>query len=373
MTTPYYQYDLHLLQRTLDELLDCISAHPGWHVHYAIKANANPLILEPVRKSGLGIDCVSGFEIEAALKAGFNPSGIVFAGVGKADWEIDMALRNDIFCFNVESEAELEVIQERALIQGKTARIAFRVNPDVDAHTHSNITTGLAGNKFGINLDLLEDIVARSMEMKGISPEGLHFHIGSQILDMNPFAELCSRINGIQQKLKNTGFTARHINVGGGLGVDYGNPEDNPIPDFRSYFDTFSRHLALQPGQELHFELGRSIVAQCGQLITRVLYVKKNPGRQFAITDAGMTDLIRPALYGAYHRIVNRDSSGQPQKYDVVGPVCESSDIFGKDRMLNEVRRGDTLAIMSAGAYGETMASRYNLRRLPGSTSLEAD
>lgn len=371
--TPFYRYDTGLLKRTLQTILLQIGPRPDFRVHYAIKANANPLVLKPILEAGLGVDCVSGGEIEAALKAGFPPSSIVFAGVGKDDWEIDMALRNDIFCLNVESEAELDVIRERAKTLGKRVRIAFRVNPDIDAHTHSNITTGLAENKFGINLDLLGDLTARTMAMPEISLEGLHFHIGSQIVDMKPFRELCHRINSIQKDLQAIGFTARHINVGGGLGIDYENPETHPIPDFESYFNIFKTGLELRPGQEVHFEPGRSVVAQCGQLVTKVLYVKENPNKRFAITDAGMTDLIRPALYDAYHKIRNLTSDGEELEYDVVGPICESSDTFGKNRKLSKVRRGDLLAIMSAGAYGETMASQYNLRRLPSSESFESD
>lgn len=371
--TPFYRYDTGLLKRTLQTILLQIGPRPDFRVHYAIKANANPLVLKPILEAGLGVDCVSGGEIEAALKAGFPPSSIVFAGVGKDDWEIDMALRNDIFCLNVESEAELDVIRERAKMLGKRVRIAFRVNPDIDAHTHSNITTGLAENKFGINLDLLGDLTARTMAMPEISLEGLHFHIGSQIVNMKPFRELCHRINSIQKALQAIGFTARHINVGGGLGIDYENPETHPIPDFESYFNIFKTGLELRPGQEVHFEPGRSVVAQCGQLVTKVLYVKENPNKRFAITDAGMTDLIRPALYDAYHKIRNLTSDGEELEYDVVGPICESSDTFGKNRKLSKVRRGDLLAIMSAGAYGETMASQYNLRRLPSSESFESD
>lgn len=370
--TPFYRYDIGLLRRTLDELRELAGSR--CHIHYAIKANSNPLLLKHIKEYGLGIDCVSGGEVKAALDAGFPPSSIVFAGVGKADWEIDLALENDIFCINVESAPELEIIQERAHSLGKKARIAFRVNPDVDAHTHSNITTGIAGNKFGIDLNMLDGIIAKALGMDSVIVDGLHFHIGSQILDMEPFRKLCLRINEIQGRLQENGFTAGHINVGGGLGVDYTEPDNNPIADFRNYFGIFRNNLKLRPGQELHFELGRSIVAQCGQLITRVLYVKKNPLKQFAITDAGMTDLIRPALYGAYHRIDNiSNPDGRLQVYDVVGPICESSDTFGKDRELPEIRRGDLLAIKSAGAYGESMASCYNLRTLPRSESFESD
>lgn len=372
--TPFYRYDVGLLRRTLNVLQEITDSDSRCHVHYAIKANSNPLLLKHIKEFGLGIDCVSGGEIKAALDAGFPPSVIVFAGVGKADWEIDLALENGIFCINVESEPELDVIQERARSLGKKAHIALRINPDIDAHTHSNITTGIAENKFGIDLNMLDDILTKATGLENIVVEGLHFHIGSQILDMEPFRMLCGRINDIQEKLKQKGFIARHINVGGGLGVDYIEPDANPVADFKGYFDVFRNNLKLYPNQELHFELGRSIVAQCGQLITRVLYVKRNSLKQFAITDAGMTDLIRPALYGAYHRIDNiSNPDGEKQTYDVVGPICESSDTFGKGRELPEIRRGDLLAIKSAGAYGESMASCYNLRTLPRSESFESD
>ena len=365
MRTPYYQYDLGILQNTLKSIEECTAGHSDWHVHYAIKANANPLLLKQINEYGLGIDCVSGGEIQTALDNGFPASSIVFAGVGKADWEIDLALDAGILCFNVESEAELDVIAERCASLGKTAHIALRVNPDVDAHTHANITTGKAENKFGIEIPMLLPIIRKAQQNPCFRFEGLHFHIGSQILDMEPFCLLCQKINDLQEMLEKKGITLHSINVGGGLGVDYVNPEQNPVPDFRQYFDVFRNELKLRPGQQLHFELGRAIVAQCGRLITKVLYVKQGTIKKFAIVDAGFTELIRPALYGAHHKIVNLTSDGPLQKYDVVGPICESSDVFGKDEMLPEIHRGDLLALMTAGAYGEAMASQYNCRPLP--------
>ena len=365
MRTPYYEYDLGILDRTLKSIRECTAQHSDWHVHYAIKANANPLVLKPIREYGLGIDCVSGGEIQVALDNGFNASSIVFAGVGKADWEIDLALKADIACFNVESEAELDVIAERCAVLGKTARIALRVNPDVDAHTHKNITTGKAENKFGIEIPMLLPIIRKAQQNPCFKFEGLHFHIGSQILDMEPFHLLCTKVNDLQDQLEAQGIKLDSINVGGGLGVDYENPEQNPVPDFEQYFNTFSTDLKLRPGQQLHFELGRAVVAQCGHLVTKVLYVKQGTIKKFAIVDAGFTELIRPALYGAHHKIVNLTSKGPLQKYDVVGPICESSDVFGKDEMLPETHRGDLIALQSAGAYGEAMASQYNCRPLP--------
>lgn len=367
MRTPYYQYDLGILERTLKSIEECMGGNPDWHMHYAIKANANPLLLKHINEYGFGIDCVSGGEIQTAIDNGFPASSIVFAGVGKADWEIDLALNAGIQCFNVESEAELDVIAERCAIMGKTAHIALRVNPDVDAHTHANITTGKAENKFGIEIPVLMPIIRKAQQNPCFKFEGLHFHIGSQILDMEPFRLLCHKVNDLQDKLEGQGIKLNSINVGGGLGVDYDNPMENPVPDFKQFFEVFRNDLKLRPGQQLHFELGRAIVAQCGRLITKVLYVKQGTIKKFAIVDAGFTELIRPALYGAHHKIMNLTSNGPLQKYDVVGPICESSDIFGNDEMLPEVHRGDLIAIMSAGAYGETMASCYNCRPLPPS------
>ena len=365
--TPFYYYDTQLLDQTLDILRD-MSNYPGFRVHYAIKANANPLILSHILNAGLGVDAVSGGEIQAALNAGFAPDKIVFAGVGKRDDEIELALNHGIECLNVESEAELEVIESIAAAMGVKAPVALRVNPNIDAHTHSYITTGLAENKFGISIEMLEAIVKRCVASPHIDLRGLHFHIGSQITQSDPFRMLCNVVNNLQDHYNAQGIYFPIINVGGGLGIDYDHPDTNPVPDFRTYFSMFHKHLRLRPGQELHFELGRSIVAQCGSLITKVLYVKQGLNKRFVIVDAGMTDLIRPALYQAHHTIQNLTSaSGETAVYDVVGPICESSDVFGKDEQLPVTTRGDLLALRSAGAYGEIMASRYNCRELPAS------
>lgn len=365
--TPFYYYDLNLLRETLNEV-KTHSALANYHVHYAIKANANPEILRIICDAGLGIDCVSGGEVQAAINAGFSPDKIVFAGVGKSDWEIQLGLDSNISCFNVESEAELEVIQEIAQIKGKTATIALRVNPNVDAHTHHYITTGLAENKFGINLEMLDHIIEHCIELPNINLQGLHFHIGSQITEMASFRALCDRVNELLDKYEQMGVKFSNINVGGGLGVDYNDPDSNPIPDFRNYFETFKECLHLRSDQQLHFELGRSIVAQCGTLITKVLYVKEGVKKKFAIVDAGFTELIRPALYQAHHKIENITSTSvEDGLYDVVGPICESSDRFGEQEILPITSRGDLLALRSAGAYGEIMASQYNCRQLPKS------
>ncbi len=370
LKTPFYYYDLNLLRDTLDEIKKQAPEN-NYHVHYAMKACVNPAVLKTIKEAGLGADCVSGGEVQAALDAGIPTNKIVFAGVGKADWEITLGLENDICGFNVESTAELEVINEIAQQMGKTAKIALRVNPNVDAHTHHYITTGLNENKFGINLTELESVVDLANSLPNIKLIGLHFHIGSQITDLKPFRELCIRINELQEQFAAKGITFSDINVGGGLGINYEHPNHYPIADYEGYFKVFRKNLNLTDNQTLHFELGRAVVAQCGSLITKVLYVKKGTEKQFAIVDAGMTDLIRPALYQAYHRIENITATEGSEKYDVVGPICESSDVFAKDYLLPTTVRGNLLALRSAGAYGEIMASRYNLRNLPGSCTSE--
>ena len=365
LETPFYYYDVNVLRETLS----CINKEAGKYnnfcVHYAVKANANHKVLTIIRESGLGADCVSGGEIRAAIKAGFPTNKIVYAGVGKTDWEINLGLDYDIFCFNVESVPELEIINELAAAKGKTARVAFRINPNVGAHTHANITTGLAENKFGISMEDMDKVIDMAGTLPHVKFVGLHFHIGSQILDMGDFVALCNRVNELQEKLYARQIIVEHINVGGGLGIDYAHPNRQAIPNFTEYFATYHKHLKLRPQQTLHFELGRAVVGQCGSLISKVIYVKQGTNKQFAILDAGMTDLIRPALYQAYHKIENITSEEPMETYDVVGPICESSDVFGKAIDLNKAHRGDLFALRSAGAYGEIMASAYNCRALP--------
>ena len=372
LETPFYYYDVNVLRETLS----CINKEAGKYnnfcVHYAVKANANHKVLTIIRESGLGADCVSGGEIRAAIKAGFPTNKIVYAGVGKTDWEINLGLDYDIFCFNVESVPELEIINELAAAKGKTARVAFRINPNVGAHTHANITTGLAENKFGISMEDMDKVIDMAGTLPHVKFVGLHFHIGSQILDMGDFVALCNRVNELQEKLYARQIIVEHINVGGGLGIDYAHPNRQAIPNFTEYFATYHKHLKLRPQQTLHFELGRAVVGQCGSLISKVIYVKQGTNKLFAILDAGMTDLNRPALYQAYHKIENITSEEPMETYDVVGPICESSDVFGKAIDLNKAHRGDLFALRSAGAYGEIMASAYNCRALPkGYTSEE--
>lgn len=366
LDTPFYYYDVELLEKTLAAVRDEAARYGNFHVHYAIKANYNPRLLEIIAKAGLGADCVSGGEVVAAFAAGVPASKIVFAGVGKTDKEIALALDAGIFCFNAESVPELEAIEALAAERGVVAQVALRINPNVGAHTHSNITTGLAENKFGINYELLDEVIDIIEGLEHIKLVGLHFHIGSQILVMDDFITLCGRINELQELLFETrGLVLPHINVGGGLGIRYDAPDRYPIPDFDLYFATYANNLKLHPGQQVHFELGRSIVAQCGGLVTRATYVKRGICKQFVIVDAGMNDLIRPALYDAYHRIENITSDKPDEVYDVVGPVCESSDVFCRDRKMPATERGDLLVMRSAGAYGEAMSFGYNCRELP--------
>lgn len=366
LETPFYYYDVKLLRQTLD-IVKSETLKRGYIQHYAVKANANPRLLELIASAGFGADCVSGNEVKAAVVAGFPSSKIVFAGVGKTDKEINQALDYGIFCFNVESLPELEVINELAGKKGKKAQVAIRINPNVDAHTHEYITTGLNENKFGFSLSSLPQVIEVLSSLQNVELIGIHFHIGSQITELSSFASLCEKVNELQTYFENNGFKLPHLNVGGGLGIDYDNPNANPISDFQSYFEMFSKGLNLRSGQTLHFELGRAIVAQCGSLISRVIYVKEGETKKFAILDAGMAELIRPALYQAYHKVENLSSDLAEAIYDVVGPVCESSDCFVKDYSMNGTQRGDLVALRSAGAYGEVMASHYNCREIPKS------
>jgi len=361
LQTPFYYYDLTLLNKTLEALKET-SGKNSYVVHYAVKANSNDKILRIIKNYGFGADCVSGNEVLKAIETGFKNKSIVFAGVGKSDEEIKTALSHDIFCFNVESIQELEVINEIAGTMNKKAGIALRINPNVNAKTHHYITTGLEENKFGINPWEFDAIINKLNSLKNLKLIGLHFHIGSQVTDPDVFKGLCIRINEVQQWFNDHRITFEHLNVGGGLGVNYEDPDKFNVPDFNSFFKIFNKFLKLQPGQSLHFELGRTIAAQCGSLISKVLYVKDGVNTKFVILDAGMTELIRPALYQAYHKIENLSSNGKKEKYDVVGPICETSDTFGKAVLLPRTKRGDLIVIRSAGAYGEVMSSRYNLR-----------
>jgi len=362
LETPFYFYNLDTLRETL-EIVKRESDFSGYKIHYAVKANSNPKILRIISSYGFGADCVSWNEIERALETGFSSSDIVFAGVGKTDRDIESAMNSNIFCFNCESIPEIAVINSIALKLKKNATIALRINPYIEAHTHKYITTGIEESKFGINTWELDEVIRILSSLTNVQLKGIHFHIGSQITRLTVFKSLCTRINELQEWFVNRNIKLDTINVGGGLGIDYENPEKRPR--FEEYFSMINEFIDLRPGQTIHLEPGRSIVGQCGSLISKVLYIKNGTNTMFAIIDAGMTDLIRPALYQAHHKIENLTSDGMIYRYDVVGPVCESADTFGKYVELPETRRGDLIAIRSAGAYGETMASRYNLRDLP--------
>lgn len=363
LETPFYYYDLNVLDQTL---MSCKAASEkfAFHVHYALKANFNEQVLKAIEKVGFGADCVSGNEVKRAIEIGFDPGKVVFAGVGKSDREINEALNNNIYCFNVESVQELGVINELALKQNKKARVAIRINPNVDAHTHQYITTGLEENKFGVNQWELPACVEELKRCSNLELIGIHFHVGSQIMNLDVFKSLCLKVNELNIWFLERGFDLKVLNVGGGLGVDYHHPDENAVNDFMSFFEIYDKFLERRPAQEIHFELGRALVAQCGSLISRILYVKNGLKKNFLVLDAGMTELMRPALYQAYHKIENitADSANSIVSYDVVGPICESTDCFGKEVELPESERGDIIAIRTAGAYGEVMASGYNLR-----------
>lgn len=364
LETPFYFYDTELLKKTVHSAAEAAKTMPEAMIHFAVKANDNERVLKEMNNAGFGVDTVSGGEIQKAIKIGIPGNKIMFAGVGKTDSEILTGIDNDILSFNVESVPELEVINELAAGRNKVVQVELRMNPNVDAHTHKNITTGLDENKFGISLDDMIPTIRKVEEMKNVRFYGLHFHIGSQILEYSSFVKLSRKINEIQRELEAANIHCDSINVGGGLGVDYTDPQGSPIPDFKGYFETYKQNLELRPGQSFHCEPGRALSAQYGALITRVIFVKKAKVKQFAIVDAGFTDLIRPALYQAHHKIMNLTGCGAAETYDVVGPICESTDVFEENLKLPHTQRGDILALLSAGAYGHVMASQYNCRPL---------
>lgn len=364
--TPFYLYDIDLLRQTLDSVTAMASRY-GFKLHYAIKANYDPRILQTIKEYGVGIDCASGNEVRCAIESGFAPEGIVYAGVGKKDKEIEYAISQGIFSINCESLEELEQIDRIAAKLGKIQDIALRINPDIDPKTNSCIDTGQADSKFGISYEEVMDNAAMIQAYKNVKIKGMHLHIGSQIRELHVFEYLCDKVNAIVLKLTSLGFAFDFVDVGGGLGINYDVPENEPIPNFASVFAIIGQHLKAE-GREVHFEFGRAIVAQCGELITKVLYRKDTAtGRKLVIVDASMTELIRPALYGAYHNIENISSTEEKrERYSIVGTACESTDVFDKNVNLPLTKRGDLLTIKSAGAYGMSMASRYNQHDLPG-------
>ena len=425
LATPFWYYDMDVFRKTV-KLAASLSERYGIGAHYALKANVEPRLVSYIASKGFGADCVSGNEVKYAVESGFARYSIVFAGVGKSDKEISEALDLGIGCFNVESLMEMQVIDALAASKGVRANVSLRINPNIDAHTHRYVTTGLYENKFGISRHEFEAAIDILKGSKALDFKGLHFHIGSQITDVEPVYSLeCERAAEIVEWFEAHGMEVGSIDLGGGLGVDYDEPDENPVPDFEKWFSIIDRKLRRRPEQSVSIEPGRSMVAQCGSLITRVLFVKSGETKTFLIMDAGMNDLIRPALYGAYHKIENlsahyaRTESSESEDltrhhqmpageqrsgglalgcarrpdrplekgvggiethggiendivqslplgalYDIVGPVCESSDVWGEGRELPYSKRGDILAIRSTGAYGSVMSSRYNLRDL---------
>ena len=368
VATPFYYYDIDLFQRTADKVAK-LSKDYGIHVHYSLKANSDMRLNDILSSRGIGADCVSGDEIDFAVSCGYDPKKIFFAGVAKSDKEICQAFQVGIGAFVVESLEEIEIVSDIARRLGRKAPMSLRINPNIDPHTHHYITTGLYEDKFGISDRSFDEAVAMVKDNPYIDFFCLQFHIGSQIMEVADVIKLeCEKVNDIVRLFEETGLVVKNIDLGGGLGIDYDDPDGNPIPDFELWFKTIADNLECRPDQEVHIEPGRSLVAQSGSLITEVLYVKKGENKRFLMVDAGMNDLIRPALYGAYHKIENvtahyeDNDTRQIRVYDVVGPVCESSDCFGKERSLAKSWRGDRIAIRSAGAYGQVMASRYNMR-----------
>ena len=361
LKTPFYFYDLDLLDKTILSLKE--SLDPNYSVYYAIKANNNSKIIKLIKDHDLGIDAVSGEEINKSLNNSIKPKKIVFAGVGKTKDEIIFAIRKKIYLFNCESFDEISLIDKISNELNVKTKIAIRLNPNIDSRSHKYIKTGMFDSKFGIQIDHLAEILEKIKNLNHIDLKGYHFHLGSQIDDLGVFRKLCKVSNEINIYLKNKNFNITDINLGGGLGINYKEPDLNLIPDFNSYFQIFKKNLIYFDNQKIHFELGRSIVGQSGYLFSSILYLKKSFNKHFIIIDAGMTELIRPALYNAQHHIENLSSNKKEIKYDVVGPLCESSDTFAKDYYLNQSKIGDLIVIRSSGAYGEVMSSNYNLRK----------
>ena len=361
LKTPFYFYDLDLLDKTILSLKE--SLEPNYSIYYAIKANNNSKIIKLIKDHDLGIDAVSGEEINKSLNNSIKPKKIVFAGVGKTKDEIIFAIRKKIYLFNCESFDEISLIDKISNELNVKTKIAIRLNPNIDSRSHKYIKTGMFDSKFGIQIDHLAEILEKIKKFNHIDLIGYHFHLGSQIDDLGVFRKLCKVSNEMNIYLKNKNFNITDINLGGGLGINYKEPDLNLIPDFKSYFQIFKKNLIYFDNQKIHFELGRSIVGQSGSLFSSILYLKKSFNKHFIIIDAGMTELIRPALYNAQHHIENLSSNKKEIKYDIVGPLCESSDTFAKDYYLNQSKIGDLIVIRSTGAYGEVMSNNYNLRK----------
>lgn len=371
--TPLYLYSKQQLIENF-RTIDGAFADVDHVTCYALKANSNIELLKLLVKEGAGADAVSSGEIHLALKSGFHPSKIAFAGVGKRDDEIEYALKQNIFSFNVESVQELDVINEIAGRLNQKARIALRINPDIDASTHPYISTGLKSNKFGIDISIAIESFKYAASLPNIIVDGIHTHIGSQILKIDPFIQTAKTVSNLVQELRSNGISIHHIDFGGGFGVQYINAmEHSQLPlevtnpsDEAPTLDTFITAvlpILKETGCKLFIEPGRSIVANAGVLVTKVLYRKDNGDKKFVIVDSGMNDLIRPSLYQAYHQIVPLTiNENEKEIVDVVGPVCETGDFFARERTMQKVLRGEYIAILTAGAYGIVNASHYNAR-----------
>jgi diaminopimelate decarboxylase len=362
--TPFYCYSDATLTRHYRVFSDAFAGMDA-HVCYSIKANSNQAVLATLARLGAGMDIVSEGELRRARSAGVPGERITFSGVGKLKREIEAALDEDIFCFNVESEEELETISESARARNTNARIAIRINPDVDALTHAKIATGKSENKFGIPLRRARDVYAQAARLPGIQVAGVDIHIGSQITDLEPFDQAFARAADLVQVLRGDGHAIEHVDLGGGLGIPY-RPGDDPQSYHPDRYAEIVRRRTNALGCKLIFEPGRLIVGNAGILVTQVIYVKRGEDKTFVVIDAGMNDLIRPTLYDAYQEIqpVRQSTHGGKITADVVGPVCETGDYIALDRDIAEPRAGDLLAIMSAGAYGAVQAGTYNSRLL---------
>jgi len=355
--TPLYVYSAGRIVQKLKALRGAFTE--PLHVHYAMKANFNPQILKLLKKQKVGVDVVSAGEIKRALECGFKGQDIIFSGVAKSHEEIGFALRKNILLFNVESLPELERIGQIAKRLKKTAQVSFRLNPDVSADTHPYITTGFRENKFGMDQSFLPELLEILRRYKkNLNLRGLDFHIGSQLTKIEPFEEALKKSVPVFQQLRSQGFDLRIFDIGGGVGISYQGQEVIDLAEYGRRLESYLKPL----GVEIHCEPGRYLVADAGVLLTKAEYIKKTPYKNFVIVDTGMHHLIRPSLYQAYHRIMPVVKSDRPEvKVDVVGPICESSDWIAKDRILPEIKEGEVLAILDAGAYGYVMSSDYNL------------
>ena len=359
--TPFYLYSEQKLRDNFKSFADAVKPLKKATVCFAVKSNFNPTILKILAGMGAGADIVSGGELELALQAGVPADKIVFSGVGKTRAELTAAITAGIKQINAESESEIRLINEIAIGLNKTAAVGIRVNPDVDARTHEKITTGKKENKFGIDWNDARRLFLSAEQFKGISLHGIEVHVGSQILELSPFREAFVKTKKMLNDLKEHGVSIQTVDVGGGLGVAYKTDESAPSP--ADYIAVLQDVLGDFDG-EFVFEPGRCISGDAGMLVASVVRVKQTGDKRFAVLDAGMSDLVRPAMYDAYHNIEAVKGGEASERYDVVGPICESADIFGKDRMLPELNEGDLIAIETAGAYGAAMASNYNGRPL---------